>query len=449
MRRVDHRWGLVFLAGAFIASLVAGCNGGTPTPTRVNPSAAPSAPASPAPSPSEPRVTFPIPTAAASRPYSPEGDFVATGSMTMGRSEHTATLLPDGRVLIVGGQPYTEARTAELYDPKTGTFAATGSPVTAHLYGTATPLLDGRVLFVGGWELRDGFDSQPYDFSDRLVSASAELYDPKTGTFTRTGSLAQARFTHSATRLQDGRVLIAGGVKSLSTAEDPDSNATAKAEIYDPATGRFTAAGSMTTPRWRHSATLLSDGRVLVAGSWADQSAELYDPVKGKFSRTGSMKNTGGTRLATLLRDGRVLMVGGGDFTDKFSPAEIYDPQTGKFSSTGSMIHFCNDWATYSPSASPPVLRDGRVLVPDVAYLGFGSDITGVELYDPVTGKFTQGPQMIRYRNGFTETLLADGRVLFAGNNRPNYPMDMGRPSDPVTLAALDVDRATAEVFVP
>jgi hypothetical protein len=449
MRGIDHRFGLVLLAGAFVASLVAACNGGTATPTQVHPSTAPSAPASPDASPSGPRVSFPIPTAAASRPQNSEGDFVATGSMTMGRSEHTATLLPDGRVLIVGGQPYKEARSAELYDPKTGTFAPTGSPISAHLYGTATPLLDGRVLLVGGWALRDGFDGQPYDLSDRFLSKSAELYDPKTGTFTQTGSLVQARLSHSATRLQDGRVLITGGVASLSTGEDPDSKATAKAEIYDPATGKFTATGSMTMPRWHHSATLLNDGRVLVAGSWADHSAELYDPVTGKFSRTGSMKNQGGNRLATLLRDGRVLMVGGGDFSQSFSPAEIYDPQTGKFSPTGSMVNFCNDWGTYGTAATAPVLRDGRVLVPDVHYLSFGSDIAGVELYDPVTGKFTQGPQLIRFRSYFTETLLADGRVLFAGNSRPNYPMDMGRPSDPVTLAGIEVDRATAEIFVP
>ena len=316
MRRIDHRLGLVFLAGAFIASLVAACDAGTATPTRVNPSSAPSASASPAPSAT--------PSAAPSRTHNPSAEFVATGSMTMGRDSHTATLLADGKVLIAGGGSYDEARSAELYDPKTGTFAPTGSMLTSHVIATATLLLDGRVLFVGGWELRDGSVWEPYNGSNRILSASAELYDPKTGTFARTGSPAQARFYHTATRLVDGRVLIAGG--SLGDFADPDATATATAEIYDPATGKFTPTGSMTTPRWTHSATLLGDGRVLMAGSWSDSSAELYDPAKGTFSRTGSMTNTTSHHVATLLRDGRVLMAGGGDPGSSTSLAEIYDP---------------------------------------------------------------------------------------------------------------------------
>jgi hypothetical protein len=431
MRRIDHRLGLAFLTGVFIGSLVAACGGDTATP-RVGPTAPPEA--------------------AASRSHGPQGDFVMTGSMTMGRDSQMATLLPDGRVLIAGGEPYNgartnEARTADLYDPKTGTFVETGSLVASHLLGTATLLLDGRVLIVGGWELRDGFTMQPPDLRDRFLSASAELYDPKTGKFTRTGSLAQARCSHSATRLQDGRVLIAGGV--IGADGDPNDAATALAEIYDPATGKFTATGSMTTPRWHHSATLLNDGSVLVTASWADPSAELYDPVKGEFIRTESMKIIRGPHLATLLRDGRVLIVGDGESFSSSSTAEIYDPGTGQFSSTGSMLHMCNIRGTYNTLTTAPLLPDGRVLVPDATYLGFGSDVSGVELYDPATGTFTQGPQMTRYRSGFSATLLADGRVLFAGNSAPVYPMDMVRPTDSVTLAGIEVDRATAEIFVP
>jgi WD40 repeat protein len=420
MRRIDHRLGLALLTGAFIASLVAACDAATATPS-----------------------------AAPSRIHKPGGEFVATGSMTMGRDSHTATLLQDGKVLIAGGETYDEARSAELYDPNTGTFAPTGSLVTSHVIATATLLLDGRVLIVGGWELRDGSTWDPYDGSNRVVSASAELYDPKTGTFTRTGSLAQARYYHTATRLLDGRVLIAGG--ALGDFANPSATETATAEIYDPATGKFTSTGSMTTPRWTHSATLLGDGRVLMTGSWNDSSAELYDPAKGTFSRTGSMKSTTNPHAATLLQDGRVLIAGGGDPGSASSTAEIYDPRTGEFTPTASMIHSCNIWGPIGPSTSAPLLADGRVLVPDVDYGGgFGSEVGSVELYDPVTGTFTQGPPMSRYRSGFTETLLPDGSVLLTGNQKPVYPMDVAPPTDSSELAAaIRADRASAELYVP
>jgi hypothetical protein len=419
MRRIDHRLGLVFVAGVFIASLAAACGAATATP-----SAAP------------PRI------------HKPGGEFVATGSMTMGRDSHTATLLQDGKVLIAGGSSYDEARSAELYDPKSGTFAPTGSMVTGHVLATATLLLDGRVLFVGGWELHSGAVWDGFDPNSRNLSASAELYDPKTGTFAPTGSLAQARSYHTATRLLDGRVLIAGGV--LSDAGDPDVAASATAEIYDPATGKFSSAGSMTTPRWTHSATLLGDGRVLMTGSWSDTSAELYDPAKGRFTPTGSMTNTRNPHIATLLRNGRVLIAGGGDPGSSTSSAEIYDPDTGEFSPTGSMINNCNLWGPIGSGASAPLLADGRVLVPDVIHEGVGLGIGGVELYDPVTGKFTAGPPMSRYRSGFTGTLLADDRVLFTGNQRPVYPMDIAPPTDSASLAAeIEADRASAELYVP
>ncbi len=368
----------------------------------------------------------------------------------MGRDSHTATLLADGKVLIAGGETFHEARSAELYDPKTGTFAPTGSMVTGHVLGTATLLLDGRVLFVGGWDLDNGSDWNPWNGSNRIVSASAELYDPKTGTFALTGSPAQARYYHTATRLLDGRVLIAGG--ALGANDNPDATATATAETYDPGTGKFAPAGSMTTPRWSHSATLLKDGRVLMAGSWSDSSAELYDPVKGSFSRTESMKNTPNIHMATLLRDGRVLIAGGGDPGGSISLAEIYDPGTGKFSPTGSMINNCNFIGPIGGQlASAPLLADGRVLVPDVIYDGSsGGGIGSAELYDPVTGTFTKGPTMSRYRSGFTETLLADGRVLFTGNQKPVYPMDFAPPTASSSLAAeIEADRSSAELYVP
>jgi len=419
MRRIDHRLVLVFLAGAFAASLVSACNAGTATPTR-----------------------GPSPTPRRTHGASPE--FLPTGSMTMGRDSHTATLLLDGKVLIAGGETFHESRSAELYDPKSGTFTPTASMVTGHVLGTATLLLDGRVLFVGGWDLEKGTDWDPWNGSFRNISTSAELYDPKTGKFAPTGSTAQARYSHTATRLLDGRVLIAGG--SLGANDNPDATATATAEIYDPATGKFTATGSMTTPRESHSATLLNDGRVLMLGSWSNGSAEIYDPAKGKFSPAGSIAQN--INMATLLRDGRVLVVGWGG---QAMVAAIYDPATGQSSPTGAMINSLNFSGPIGGLlTSAPLLADGRVLIPDVVYGGVGSGNGSVELYDPATGTFTQGPPMSRYRSGFTETLLGDGSVLFTGNEKPVYPMDVTPPTNSASLAAsIEADRASAELYLP
>jgi hypothetical protein len=251
------------------------------------------------------RTTSPTPIAIP-RP-SPTPGFSQTGSMAKARDSHTATLLYDGRVLIAGG-PYSSA---ELYDPAAGTFSPTGSMTTARSGHTATLLSDGRVLIAGG----DGFDL-----------ASAELYSPAAGTFSPTGSMTTARSGHTATLLADGRVLIAGGGGVFSNAYYTDS-----AELYDPATGTFRPTGSMTRARSGHTATRLTDGRVLITagrrGSYLG-SAELYDPATGTFSPTGSMATARESHTATLLADGRVLIVGGSvaGVGPATASAELYQP---------------------------------------------------------------------------------------------------------------------------
>lgn len=263
--------------------------------------------------------------------------FGGTGAMTIPRTGHTSTLLADGRVLVAGG---TDAdnhglASAELYDPTTGTFKPTGSMATARTFHTATLLADGRVLITGG-EPAAWSSSGPF-------TASAEIYDPHTGKFTATGSMTVGRELHAATLLDDGRVLITGGVTNGSPAAS-----LASAELYDPTTAKFKPTGSMTSARAYQTATLLDDGRVLVAGgledgrAYADNpqflaSAELYDPATGVFSASGSMVDPRVAHGANLLADGRVLITAGAvdSGVTTLASAEIFDPRTGTFSAAG------------------------------------------------------------------------------------------------------------------
>lgn len=335
------------------------------------------------------------------------------------RFGHTATLLSDGRVLIVGGQdetydaldtdissqfkPHTLA-TAEVHDVDASTVTATG-PLTAARYNhTATLLANGKVLIVGG--------------SDGSVSiASAELYDPAARTFAPTGTLNAARQLHSATLLADGKVLIAGGRGTTGAAGDP----VPAAELYDPATGTFTSSGSMLSPRYEHTATLLANGKVLIAAGYkfgtapAMATGELYDPAKGTFSATGSLSVARYNHTATLLPNGKVLIVGGqGDLSSigayvDYATAELYDPATGTFSATGSL-------GTPRLTHSATLLPDGSVLVAG-GYNHINGDtyLASAELYQPASGTFTAAAPLIDVRYNHTATALADGRVFLAG----------------------------------
>jgi WD40 repeat protein len=243
---------------------------------------------------------------ASTKLYDPvTGTFAATVSMTAARSAHTATLLPNGKVLIAGGSYYTgqyfqALASAELYDPSAGTFAATGSMTVPRDGHTATLLQNGKLLIVGG----------------DLPTMTAELYDPVAGTFAATGTPTVEEFRHRATLLSNGRALIGGGLNPLSAAFPNEK----RAELYDPNAGTFTATGSMTVMRGGPGVTLLSDGRVLVAGGRSDTSAEIYDPTTGTFTATGSMTVVRTGPTATLLGNGKVLVAGGNDL----GSAELY-----------------------------------------------------------------------------------------------------------------------------
>ena len=226
------------------------------------------------------------------------GTFTATGAMSNRRSEHTATLLANGKVLLAGG---TVGNAAELFDPATGSFTATGDLIVGGRWAcTATLLNDGTVLIAGGRDSEDVWDAFPLN--------DAELFNPATGTFTATGGMTQFRYAHAAALLNNGQVLLTGGF---------NGNPVPDTELYNPITRSFSRTGTMATPRAEHTATLLDDGTVLVAGGFsyyapgAFSSAEVFDPSTNLFTPTGPMEAARFLHTATRLNDSSVLVTGG------------------------------------------------------------------------------------------------------------------------------------------
>ncbi len=329
-------------------------------------------------------------------------NFSPTGSLGTARMFHTATLLITGMVLVAGGVDgfaYDALPSAEVYNPATATFTATGNLNTARIFNTATLLTSGKVLIAGGC-----------DSNWNNIANPAELYDPASGTFTFTGSLNTARNSQTATLLNSGKVLIAGGVDSNG---DFITSLAAGGELYDPATGSFTPTGSLNTARDTHTATLLNNGTVLIAGGLdvngnSLASAELYDPVAGTFTPTGSLNIGRAVHTATLLNDGRVLIAGGYDTNgNAVASAELYDPVSGTFTVTGSL-----NTPRYDGTQGT-LLNNGLVLIAG-GQDNNGNTLATVELYDPATGIFTVAGSMYTTRQSFTTTLLNNGQVLVA-----------------------------------
>jgi hypothetical protein len=333
--------------------------------------------------------------------------FSPTGSLQTQRFEHTATLLTTGKVLVVGGlsrDSFSFSGTlasAELYDSSSGSFSSSAGTLNTARFGqTATLLSDGRVLLAGGTDVSG------------TVLASAELYNPSSDTFSLAASdMQSSREGHTATLLNDGsgKVLITGG-------RDASGTFLASAELFDPKSNTFSATtGSMQSARQGHTATLLKTGKVLIAGG-SDaagelDTAELYDPATETFTPTTMNMNAArADHTATLLQDGRVLIVGGGS-------AEIYDPSADTFTSIGSLPFPAGQ------AAFTAVLRnDGTVLISGgVAKilrrgcLPLRESVDSSLLYDPASGSFTQTGNLSPARANHTATLLPNGQVLIVG----------------------------------
>jgi len=349
------------------------------------------------------------------------GKFTATGNMMTQRAGHVATLLLNGKVLIVGG--YKDIflddpplHSPELYDPSTGAFTATGDMAGDYVV-TATLLPDGRVLIIGV--------TTPF---------GAEIYDPSTGTFTATGKVAAKPYPslRGSPLLQDGRVFVAGYPT---------------AQLYDPVRGTFAPTGPYAAPApgVMGSSTLLADGRVLLTGAvnicfsplcrdpgtgWT----ELFDPKTGTFSLADSMKGWNNVYTATLLPSGKVLFVGNDTYNGISPSAEVFDPSTGTFTTIAS------------PSAShqygaATLLPEGTVLITGGLTPGGAAQVIS-ELYIRENSIFSTADNMRTARLQHTSTLLSDGTVLIAGG------MGFLTPSGTLGSAGNSILR-TAEIYNP
>jgi N-acetylneuraminic acid mutarotase len=323
--------------------------------------------------------------------------WMETGSMAAKRANHTATLLLSGKVLVAGGENGNQSlASAEMYDPITNTWSDAGNMVTARSNHTATLLPNGKVLVAGGNDQTRG------------ATASAELYDPVANTWSDAGSMRLARSQHTATLLPNGKILVRGQAGTFSS----------WGELYDSVTNTWSATGSMQVyPRYSCTSTLLSNGKVLVAGGWAFLGAgatilpgtELYDSVTNTWSAASSMATPRYGHSATLLPDGKVLVAGGRSQAKSDAPlltsVELYDPATNTWSAAGSM-------STARLGHTATLLSNGKVLVMG----GEGGAITTAELYDPVTDIWSPtSNSLANVHAGFTATILPNGMVLVAG----------------------------------
>ena len=342
--------------------------------------------------------------------FAASGTWTLAASVRTPRDGHTATLLPNGNVVVAGGENNNQAlASTEVYSPVTGAWAYAGNLNTARSNASAVLLPSGSILVAGGCT------------SNCLgaTTASAELFNSMSGKWSSTGSMQKARTYFGMVLLPNGQVLVAGGCTGLNA--NGCSGVTAAAEIYNPGTGKFGSTGAMKAARGSFSLTLLANGQVLAAGGINAagnplRTAELYNPATGKWTLTGSMITARNEHTANLLSTGKVL-VAGGENTAGVTTAntELYNPATGKWTATGNLN-------TSRLEHTSTMLMNGSVL------LAGGNNVTAngttvlssAEIYNPGTGVWSNTGSLNTARVGHTATPLYSGKVIATSGSDAN-----------------------------
>jgi hypothetical protein len=344
------------------------------------------------------------------------GVIVAAGELVEPRGQPLLVTLHDGRVLIAGWNA-SPTTTAEVFDPRTGRSEPAGPMVSAEalVLSAASALGDGRVLLVGGARPT----AEPF-------MAVAQVFDPATLAFAPVGPQITPRTDAKLAPLPDGRILMVGG-----TPPDKLGIPVAGAEIFDPVTETFSTTGALLARRTFHTLTALADGRVLVTGGEggdrlgpsAQDVVEIYDPATGTFSAAADAPRISGWNLTVPLRDGRVVIVvqQSGPFDRTVGPTFVFDPRLGTFEELGSI--------PVTPGTATP-LNDGRILL-----TGWWTDGRWTGIYDPATSaaQVTTGPSTAGWAPSAVR--LADGRVLVVGGLEDGETHGVGGHSAPPVSA--------------
>ena len=373
--------------------------------------------------------------------------------MMVSRSSHSATLLPNGKVLVAGGVGVVGGvevplASTEIYDPVSNSWNSAGSMSAGRARHTATLLLNGKVLVVGGNESAS---------SEEHYLASAQVYDPASNTWSDAGSMLAARVFHAATLLPNGKVLVMGGHAAWPTDCSYNcSRAFSSVEAYDPSSNTWSSASDMLPRDWL-TATLLPNGKVLALGAYECTKREvntgpsggfyraletcslppqLYDPASNTWGDGAyrDLDNQWGVGIlrhtATLLPNGKVFAAGGescgmfecDDFTALPVFVEIYDPMSNAWSHNPyepGIIGYPNFMSTGRLGHTATLLPNGRVLVAGGGQRRY--DTNSADIYDPTSNTWSGDGRMTTYRAQHTATLLPDGRVLLTGSGSSEF----------------------------
>jgi len=334
-----------------------------------------------------------------------------TASMRTARASHAAVLLPSGYVLVAGGSDNNiPLASSELYNSASGSWSATGNLNVARTSARAVLLANGTVLAMGGCINSDCLGS---------TTASAETYNPSTGKWTTTGSMLKGRAEFVAVLLPSGNVLVGGGCTSYGA--NGCLAVTTAAEVYNPATGKWSATGALRAARMAMTATVLTTGNVLIAGGQtaandALSSSELYNPTAGTFSLTGKLITARSSHTATLLANGLVLMAGGENVNGvSIQKAELYNSSTGTYSATGNMPSNRQEHAAVLLSTGLVLVAGGNNVTSTTTTV-----LASCATYNSATGTWTAASSMNSPRVDHSLILLHTGHALAAGGDDAN-----------------------------